>query len=664
VAAARELMVEHGFKPAFPQPVQREVAALAAGLFAQDDGDVRDLRSLLWSSIDNRESRDLDQIEYAAMLSDGTIRVLIAIADVDALVPLGSATDAHAAQNTTSVYTGVSVFPMLPARLSFDLTSLNEHEDRLGLVVELDVNAGGAIVRSNVFRALVRNHAKLDYATIGPWLDDVAAAPAPIMNDPRLEEQLRWQDEAARRLRVVRREAGALNLETIEARPVVAGGQVIDIAVVPANRARDLIENFMVSANVAMAEFLVTRKVPALRRVVRTPKRWDRIVEIAAEMGDALPPEPDSKALSAFLDRRKAVDPANFSDLSLTVVKLLGAGEYVLERRLGDRRMEGHFGLAVAEYTHSTAPNRRYPDLIIQRLAKSTLSSAEAPYSDEELIALALHCTEQEDAARKVERAMRKKAAAALLQGRIGESFAAIVTGASSKGTYVRLLRPPVEGRLVRGGEGLDVGVTVRVHLARVDFERGYIDFETALGARAHKLERSKRKKAAAARLLARIGETFDAVVTGASERGVYVRTVDAVEGRLMRGSRGLLVGDTLQVTLIGADAVHGFIDFARATPESARKAERAARKRAAAIQLQASIGEHSPAVVTGITRKATWVRTEIGTEGRLVRGYEGLNVGDSVETVLLAADPLRAYIDFARAGAYVQAVAKIPTPD
>jgi VacB/RNase II family 3'-5' exoribonuclease len=469
-------MLEQGFEPEFPDAVMREVNSLPEVPPEAGDASVQDLRHLLWSSIDNHDSRDLDQVEYAEALPDGTIRLLVAVADVDSMVPLGSAADAHAAKNTLSVYTGVVVFPMLPERLSTDLTSLNEGEDRLAMVVEMFVAKDGKVTRANVFRALVHNHAKLDYVTVGTWLEG-GKAPPEIAANKQLEQQVSWHAAAADRLQQRRDRAGVLNFETVEARPVVADGKVVDITVVAMNRARDLIENFMVAANVAMATFLEDHDMPAIRRVVRTPRRWDRIVEIAAELGEKLPKEPSNKALAAFLERRKKVDEANFADLSMTVVKLLGAGEYVLDPRGDEDDDEGHFGLAVTEYTHSTAPNRRFPDLVVQRLAKSVLNGTEAPYTEAELHTIAQHCTKQEDAAKKVERTMRKTAAAELMQDRIGETFQAIVTGASEKGTYVRLTRPAVEGRVMQGAEGLDVGARVQVRLARVDTERGHIDF-------------------------------------------------------------------------------------------------------------------------------------------------------------------------------------------
>ena len=655
VAAAREVMLEAGFEPDFPPAVVREVATLRESDSpprAAADAHVRDLRGLLWSSIDNRESRDLDQVEVAERLEGGAIRLYVGIADVDALVPKGSATDAHAAVNTTSVYTGVAVFPMLPERLSTDLTSLNEGEDRAAIVVELDVAPAGEVTHFDAYRALVRNRAKLAYESVGAWLEGKGRAPDKVAGTPGLEGQLRLQDEAARLLLGFRRRHGALDLETLEARAITADGKVIDVAVVPRNRARDLIENFMVAANTAVARHLVSRRVPALRRVVAAPRRWDRLVAIAADMGETLPPEPDNVALAEFLTRRRLADPEHFPDLSLTVVKLLGPGEYVLERRMEARPGGGHFGLGAAEYTHSTAPNRRFVDLVTQRLVKFADGEGGPPYGDDELTAIARHCTEQEDAARKVERAMRKRASAAFLAGRVGESFVAIVTGASPKGTFVRLLRPPIEGRVVRGERDLDVGDTVRVRLLAADPETGHIDFENPAGADTpRKLERSRRKKRAAVRLAGRIGETFDAVVTKAAPDGTYVRLANGeAEGRVVRGYHGLVKDQRVRVKLVATDPVHGFIDFEYAPGVAPRKRERTSRKRRMAAALRERIGEAFDAVVTGVSHKATWIRTaEPTAEGRLVRGREGLAVGDRVRVILLDADPERGWIDFAR---------------
>ena len=646
---AVETMRENGFVPIFPPEVVQEVSALDEPVAAGDDR-IRDLRRLLWSSIDNRESRDLDQVEVAERIERNAIRLRIGIADVDALVPTGSASDAHAGTNTTSVYTGVVVFPMLPERLSTDLTSLNEGEDRLAYVVEIDVEEDGRVEQVDVYRALLHNHAKLTYERIGAWLERKGAAPTAFKRVPGLEAQLLLQAEVAGRLRGSRIREGALNIETVEARPVVADGRVVDIAITQRNRGRDLIEDYMVAANRAVAHFLLQHGAVSIRRVVRQPRRWDRLVALAAEVGETLPAEPDNVALGAFLARRKAADPAHFQDLSLSVVKLLGPGEYTLERRMGDRRQSGHFGLGVADYVHSTAPNRRFVDLITQRLLKAVMMGTGAPYSDEELIDIARRCTEREDAARKVERTMRKVAAATLFGERVGESFTAIITGASSKGVYARALSVPIEGRVVRGGKALDVGATVRLTLIATDPEKGHIDFAYEDGEATRKLERSRRKKAAAERLRSRIGETFQARVTGASDRGVYVRLVDdEAEGRVVRGHKGLEVGMTIPVKLVGTDSVHGFIDFEHSAGIDHRKQARLERKRIAARALEDRIGDSFSAVVTGISSKATWIRLDDGTEGRLVRGTRGLAVGDSLVVRLLAADAERGFIDFAR---------------
>lgn len=659
--AAAAAMRKHGFEPEFPPAVIREVRSLAD---LSDDAlpaGARDLRAMPWSSVDNRESRDLDQIEVAERQPNDSIRIRIGVADVDSLVKLGSAADAHAAANTTSVYTGVAVFPMLPERLSTDLTSLNQGEDRLAIVVQFDVAADGAIAGALVYRALVHNHAKLTYEAVGLWLEDKGPAPRAITDSDVLRDQLRLQDEAAQRLRLARTIAGALNFESSEAAPVVVNGRVVDLAVARRNRARDLIEDFMVAANRSVAVFLLERNQPSLRRVVREPKRWDRIVAIAAEVGEKLPEKPDSRALSDFLARRRLADPTHFADLSLSVVKLLGPGIYVLERRLAGRRDAGHFGLAVTDYVHSTAPNRRFADLVTQRMLRAAESGGPSPYTDKELTEIANRCTERGEAARKVERTMRKVVGATLLAERVGESFAAIITAASPKGTYARVLSPPVEGRVVRGGRGLDVGDTVRLKLVVADPVRGYIDFahEAAEDA-SRKRERSRQKKAAADRLRPRIGETLEAQVTGVSDSGTWVRLLDgSAEGRVVRGQKPLEVGMRVSVRLIDTDSVHGFIDFEYTAGVDAAKEERLSRKRAAAVALLERVGDSFGAVVTGggSSQKATWIKTvPDNIEGRLVRGRRGLNVGDKVDVVLLAADPQRGFIDFARADSVLPA--------
>jgi exoribonuclease-2 len=644
-------MRQNGFEPEFSAAVIREVRSLADPSDNPLPAGCHDLRGLAWSSVDNRESRDLDQIEVAERLADGSIRIRIGVADVGSLVKLGSAADAHAAANTTSVYTGVAVFPMLPERLSTDLSSLNEGEERLAVVIEFNVTADGALANPSVYRALVHNKAKLVYDDVGMWLDGKAPAPRAIAASRVMDGQLRMQDEAARRLRKARSAAGALDFESVEARPVVVNGRVVDLAVDRRNRARDMIEDFMVAANRSVATYLLERGSPSLRRVVREPKRWDRIVALAADVGEKLPEKPGNVALSEFLARRRAADPEHFADLSLSVVKLLGPGIYVLERRLGDRRSAGHFGLAVADYVHSTAPNRRFADLVTQRMLRAAESGGTQPYSHDELIEIAKRCTERGEAARKVERTMRKVAGASMLAERVGESFAAIVTASSPKGIYARVLNPPVEGRIVRGGRGLDVGDTVRLKLVVADPVRGYIDFAHETEGASRKLERSRRKKAEADRLRPRIGEMFDAEVTGVSESGTYVRLIDgSAEGRVVRGYKRLSVGMKIKVKLVNTDSVHGFIDFEFTQGVDPAKDERRARKRAAALSLRDHVGETFHAVVSGTSRKATWLKIMPGEiEGRLVRGRRGLSVGTEVDVVLLSVDAGRGFIDFAR---------------
>lgn len=437
---------------------------------------VRDLRSLLWSSIDDAKSRDLDQVEFGETLADGNIRLLIGIADVDALVKQGSAIDKQAAENSTSVYAGVRTFPMLPEELSTDLTSLNAGADRLAIVTEMVLAPDGTLQSREIYRALVHNHAKLAYETVGDWLDGKTSTPESVSSVPGLEAQIQMQFESAKDLALLRKEHGALEFGTIQATPVVdASGKVIELAVVEQNSARNLIANFMIAANVVMAQFLKAKGGPALRRIVRTPKDWSRIVEIAAEHGVKLPSNPDSRALAEFLEQQKKTDPLHFPDLSLAVVKSLGPGEYAVQ--LPGAEDEGHFGLAVQDYTHSTAPNRRFADLVTQRLVKAALDNKPAPYSTAELQQIAEHCNDREGAARKVERKMRKVGAALLLRDQIGDNFKAIVTGVTPKGTFARIVSPPVDGRVVRGEHGLRVGQTTQVRLLSTDPQRGFIDF-------------------------------------------------------------------------------------------------------------------------------------------------------------------------------------------
>lgn len=404
--------------------------------------------------------------------------VLVGIADVDVFVPRGSAIDAHAAKETTTVYTGVRNFPMLPEQLSTDMSSLLEAGDKLGIVVEFVVGSEGSVHSSNLYRAILRNKAQLTYNAVGPWLEGKGVVPVKVAASTELQSQLKVQDEVAQALKLARFQHGALNIETIEVRPVVLNDTVVDVSKQEKNRATELIEEFMIAANEVVARMLEDNKVSSIRRVVKTPDRWGRIVELAAKLGGQLPAEPDSKALNEFLIKRKAADPDHFVDLSLAVIKLMGPGEYVLERP-GDPE-QGHFGLAVQDYTHSTAPNRRYADLVTQRLIKAALTTQPAPYSDDELAAIARNCTLKGDAARKVEREMSKRIAAVAMTNRIGETFDAMITGVTPHGTFVRVLKPAVEGLLAQGQQGADVGDNLRVKLISTDVQRGYIDFARA----------------------------------------------------------------------------------------------------------------------------------------------------------------------------------------
>ncbi len=476
-AIAKQVMQEHGFEPEFPPQASQQLAGLeahppqvAAG------GNVRDLRDQLWSSIDNDTSRDLDQIELADHGSNGDVRVMIGVADVDSFVSKQTPIDQHAALETTTVYTGVRNFPMLPEELSTGVTSLLENQDRLCIVVEFVVDASGQVTSQDIYRAVVRNKAQLQYNSVGEWLEGKSAAPAKVASSSELQAQLKLQDEVAQRLKQHRFQNGALTLDTDEAHPVVLNEKVVDIVQQQRNRATDLIEDFMIAANGIVARRL--ESVSSLRRIVRTPKRWDRIVQLAASKGEKLPAQPDSKALNDMLLRRKAADPDHFADVSLAVIKLIGPGEYVLER--AGEVAPGHFGLAVQDYTHSTAPNRRFADMVTQRLIKAMIAGQQNPYSDDELTAIAANCTQKEDAARKVEREMSKRLAAIAMQSRIGEVFDAIVTGVTDSGTFVRVLQPHIEGLLAQGEQGLDVGDKLRAKLIRTDVQRGYIDFARA----------------------------------------------------------------------------------------------------------------------------------------------------------------------------------------
>ena len=478
-AATQRIMLENGFGLAAPARVAQQLSDLERHPpLVAPGADVRDLRSLLWSSIDNDTSRDLDQLEVAERLPDGTMKVMVAIADVDAFVPKGSPIDQQAAGQTTTVYTGVRTFPMLPEQLSTATTSLQEAANKLAVVIEFVVGADGHMQSSTVYRGVVRNTAQLTYNAVGAWLGDRGPAPPKVAASPDLQTQLRLQDAAAQALRNERYRHGALTIETIETRPVVVNDQVVSIETQEKNRATELIEDFMIASNEVVARLLHARKVSSIQRVVKTPQRWDRIVALAATLGGRLPATPDSKALDDFLIARKSADPEHFADLSLAVIKLMGPGEYVLERP-GDPE-QGHFGLAVEDYTHSTAPNRRFADLVTQRLVKAVLANQPPPYTDDELNAVAATCTSKANAARKVERDVAKRIAAIAMSGRIGETFDAIVTGVTPHGTFVRVVSPHVEGLLAQGQQGADVGDKLRVKLIRTDIERGFVDFARA----------------------------------------------------------------------------------------------------------------------------------------------------------------------------------------
>ncbi len=477
-AAAKQVMLENGFEPDFPPAVQQQLAEINSKppqLAALKD--VRDLRNLVWSSIDNDTSRDLDQIEVAEQLPDGKVKVLVGIADVDAFVAQNTPIDQHAAKETTTVYTGVRTFPMLPEELSTGATSLLPAADKLCMIIEFVVDGGGQIASHDLYPGLVRNKAQLTYNAVGAWLENRAAAPATVAASADLQTQLRLQDQVAQALKNERYRHGALNIDTTEVHPVMQDGKVVDLVKQEKNRATDLIEDFMIAANGVVALSLEEKKVSSIRRVVKTPERWDRIVALAAQQGGKLPAQADSKALNDFLQFRKAADPDHFPDLSLAVIKLMGPGEYVLERP--GEPVPGHFGLAVQNYTHSTAPNRRFADVVTQRLVKAALNGRPNPYGDSDLAAIARNCTEKEDAARKVERGMSKRIAAVNMSTRIGETFDAIVTGATDHGTFVRVEKPHVEGLLVHA-QGVDVGDKLRVKLISTDPRCGYIDFARA----------------------------------------------------------------------------------------------------------------------------------------------------------------------------------------
>lgn len=476
-AIARNALHRYGFFSEIPQRALKEAQAMTGDLSSRDPS-IKDLTSLLWSSIDNDDSRDLDQIEYCEALADGESRVMVAVADVDHYVRQGTFIDAHAVKNGVTVYAGVEIFHMLPERLCTDLSSLVPDQDRFAIVMDFMVDAEGNVRSGEVYRAVVHNRAKLVYEIVGAWLEGRAPVPPSVAALVGLEAQLRLQDNIMERLREARRKNGALEFDSIETKPLFADNQVKDIILRQRNRAHLIIENFMIAANGVMVNFLRTKQSPVIQRVVKTPERWERICELAEELGEHLPSRPKPKALSDFLERRAKRDPERFPDLSLAVIKLLGQGEYDVV--LPGKKGHGHFGLAVSDYTHSTAPNRRYIDLIMQRLLKAALKKSIVPYSGAELEHIANWCTDRDQFAKKVERFMRKVAAAMILMNRVGETFEGLITGASDKGTYVRLIHPLAEGRVVRKFDGMDVGDKVTVRLVKVSPEQGYIDFEGA----------------------------------------------------------------------------------------------------------------------------------------------------------------------------------------
>ncbi len=475
VRIATEAMKERGLEPEFPAGALRELAALT-GPGVDTGPTIRDLTALPWCSIDNDDSLDLDQLTACGAMGGGAVKIFVAVADVDALVKKNSAIDLHARTNTTSVYTSARIFPMLPERLSTDLTSLNDGQERLAIVTEMVVDKDGVVTHSTVHRARVRNQAKLAYDAVAAWIEGEGDLPEAARAVPGMDEQLRTQDAVAQRMRVRRRDQGSLELETFQPRAVFEGERVVGIAQQVQNRARQLIEEFMIATNTCTAQFLAQHGGSALRRVVRSPERWLRIVEVASKYGESLPKTPDSRALEGFLARQRKADPLRFPDLSLVIIKLMGSGEYVVEHPHGEPI--GHFGLAVRDYTHSTAPNRRYPDLVSLRMVKALLQSERSPYGAAELELLAEHCTHQEDAAQKVERSVRKSEAALYLQGLVGQHFDAIVTGRTESATWVRIFTPPAEGLLVAGEWNLEVGQKIRVKLVDTNVERGFIDFE------------------------------------------------------------------------------------------------------------------------------------------------------------------------------------------
>jgi exoribonuclease-2 len=470
---AYQVMKDRGFIPDFSPAVINELSIIQKNYSL---GNAKhDHRDKLWVSIDNSDSKDLDQLTFAETDASGTYKLYVAIADVDGLVKKNSQIDGRAGQNTTSVYTPSIIFPMLPLELSTNLTSLNENADRQAVVVEIHVAADGGFELHDTYMALVRNHAKLAYDSVADWLESHKS----LLNfSQEVHQQLTLQDQIARLIQDYRNRQGALNFETIEILPIMKDNMPVGLAAAVHNRAHELIENCMIAANASLSKYLEQKGVPILKRIVREPKRWDRIVELAKTLNTSLPAEPDAKALQNFLLKQRASNPAQFSELSLAMIKLIGRGEYILSAP--GQNSPGHFDLALQDYAHTTAPNRRYPDLIMQRLLKSHLNGQALPYKTKELSTIASYCTQKEDDATKVERHLRKSAAAIVMITQIGKKFQGLVTGASEKGTWVKIKNPPIEGKLVQGSANLDVGDSVEVELIAVDVAQGHIDFATA----------------------------------------------------------------------------------------------------------------------------------------------------------------------------------------
>lgn len=471
---ADSVMLERGLEPEFSKEVELQLQDIHEAAI-ESSPMIKDLTHLSWCSIDNDDSLDLDQLTVVEQLDHQNIKIYVAVADVDAVVKKHSAIDDHAWINTTSVFTSAKIFPMLPTKLSNDLTSLNHLQERLALVTEMVIAPEGVVLESTIYRAKVVNQAKLAYDAVSAWLDGKAEIPNSINQVAGLDDKLKLHDVVAQRLRKKRHQDGSLEFETFQPKAIFENGRVIDIRQQIQNRARQIIEEFMIATNSCIAQFLADHGGSSLRRIVRSPERWARICELVNTYGTKLPKQPDSKALEKFLAAQRQADPIRFPDLSLIIIKLMGAGEYVVQT--GGELPLGHFGLAIQEYTHSTAPNRRYPDLITLRMVKAILARKPDAYSKQELEELAQHCTEQEDASRKVERRVRKSEAALYLSPLLGTKFSAIVSGMNNNGTWVRIFTPPAEGMLIHEGSHLEVGDKLEVKLVNADVDQGFIDF-------------------------------------------------------------------------------------------------------------------------------------------------------------------------------------------